>query len=122
PLHLGSRRQAQSYRGRSRAYLASPSFFSSFLYSDHHWRNGFSPRFRFRTPRARLMAAPVIGFSKITSGVVCTTAFVPFSISNSRRIRRGMTICPFTVNETVSGFVVAAMAKCKENGDQYVYV
>jgi len=51
-------------------------------------------------PRARLMAAPVIGFSKIPSGVVCTTALVPFSISNSRRIRRGMTTCPFTVNET----------------------
>ncbi len=55
------------------------------------------------------MAAPVIGFNRIPSAVVWTTALVPFSISNSRRIRRGMTTCPFTVKETVSRSFVADM-------------
>jgi hypothetical protein len=70
----------------------------------------FSPGFRFRMPRACLMAAPVIGLSRIPSGVVCTTALVPFSISNSLRIRRGITTWPFTVNETVSALSVSATA------------
>jgi len=53
------------------------------------------------------MAAAVIGFSKIPSGVDSTTAFVPFSISNSLRIRRGITTWPFVVNDTVSARSVA---------------
>src|SRR5207244_6275823 len=51
------------------------------------------------------MYLPVIGFSKIPLGVVCTIACVPSSISNSRRIFRGITTCPFTVKDTVSLFV-----------------
>src|SRR5436309_12038579 len=86
----------------SKVRCLSSRAFSSFLYSAHHWRNGFSPGFLLRIPRAREMAAAVIGFSKIPSGVDSTTAFVPFSISNSLRMRRGITTWPFVVNETVS--------------------
>src|SRR6266496_5429240 len=101
-LRPGNKQSAQNYRGRSWAYRASSRAFSSFLYSAHHWRNGFSPGFLLRIPRTREIAAAVIGFSKIPSEVDSTTAFVPFSISNSLRIRRGITTWPFVVNETVS--------------------
>src|SRR5881396_589640 len=106
-LRPGNKQSAQNYRGRSRAYRVSSRAFSSFLYSAHHWRNGFSPGFLLRIPRAREMAAAVIGFSKIPSGVDSTTAFVPFSISNSLRIRRGITTWPFVVKDTVSARSVA---------------